>query len=196
MARKKKARFFVTDPPVAVYEFDPAETIADREPNVIYIRARMDVETAGKVSSELARLDSDGKMELHAGANQTALLIHNIVRWEGPDFEQLDDADQPMRDTQGRAIYVPCTAENIRQLDHRDPFIEKVLDEIGERNRKRTSPNGGATTNGSTIDTVLDSEPSGTPSLSLQLATGTSKSPLANAITGLRNRSENSIPTT
>lgn len=183
MARKKKARFFVTDAPVAISEFDPAEVVSDTPPNIIWIRARMDVETQGKVQSELVKLDGEGKAELHAGANQTALLIHNVVRWEGPDFEQLDEADEVMRDAAGRPIYVPCTPENIRQLDPREPFIEKVLDEIAERNRKRTSPNGHApaTTTGSTIDTAPASAPSrpspaNGESLSLRLATTPLKS--------------------
>ena len=44
---------------IDVYEFDPAETIADSAPNVITIRARMDVATAGRVSSELMQLGAD-----------------------------------------------------------------------------------------------------------------------------------------
>ena len=191
MARKKKARFFVTDAPVCIEEFNPNEVVSETEPNRIWILARMNVETAGKVGSELLKLDQEGKTELHAGANQTALLIHNVVRWEGPDFEMLDEADQPMKDASGRPIYVPCTPENIRQLDHRDPFIERVLDEISERNQKRTSPKAGApTTNGSTIDIVPDSDRSNEPSVSLQLATGISRSPLQSAITGRLNRSD------
>lgn len=201
MPRKKKPRFFVTDAPVPIYEFDPSETIADREPNVIWIKSRMDVETSGKVSSELVKVDDQGKAELYAGAQQTALLIHNIVRWEGPDFEQLDDADQVMRDGQGRPIYVPVTPENIRQLDHRDPFIERVIDEIGERNKKRASPKATSpTANISTSDTLpgsghmpKDAEP---PNVSLQLATGRSRSSLLNAVDGRLDRSENSTPTT
>ena len=55
-----------------------------------------------------------------------ALLLHNIVSWRGPDFDGL-----------------PCTPANIRALPsaESDPFIEKVVNEIGTRNKKRESPN-------------------------------------------------------
>ena len=41
---------------VDIYEFEPDSVISDTPPNVITIRARMDVATAGKVSSELMQL--------------------------------------------------------------------------------------------------------------------------------------------
>jgi len=111
---------------VDVYEFDPEETIADGPPNVITIRARMTVEIAGRVSSELMQLGADNKLEAHVGAHVGALLLHNILGWRGPDFDDL-----------------PCTPANIRALPsaESDPFIAKVADEIAGRNRKRESPN-------------------------------------------------------
>jgi hypothetical protein len=112
---------------VDIYEFDPEETISDVAPNVITIRARMTVEIAGRVSSELMQLGADNKPELHVGAHAGALLLHNIVAWRGPDFDGL-----------------PCTPANIRSLPsaESDPFIEKVVNVIGSRNQKRESPNG------------------------------------------------------
>lgn len=196
------SRLFVTDPPVPVYEFDPAQVISTTPPSVIYIRARMDVETSGKVSSELVKLGDDRAIESHLGANQTALLVHNIVRWEGPLFLETDADNQPLLDGQGRTIPIRCTPENIRKLDPNDPFIADVLEEIARRNRKRESPKGAsATTNGATSAGVGDSiasppNPANNDSVSLQLATGRSRSSLLTAVAGHRNRSDDLIPTT
>jgi hypothetical protein len=114
---------------VDIAEFDPDELISDASPNVITIRARMSVDIAGRVSSELAKMGADNKAEIRLGEHTTALLLHNILGWRGPDFDDL-----------------PCTPENIRALPsaNSDPFIEKVLNAIGERNKKRESPNARA----------------------------------------------------
>src|SRR5262245_61008598 len=120
------SRYFVTDPPVAVAEFDPSAVISDTPPNVIYITATMDVANDAKVKHELAKMTDDNKtVELHPGEYQLALLIHNIVRWEGPDLSS-----------------VPCDAAHIRMLDPTEPHIVLVLDEIARRNARKTSPNG------------------------------------------------------
>lgn len=169
-----------------IYEFDPNEVISETLPNVITIRARMTVEIAGRVSSEMAKLGNDNKTELYLGAHTGALLLHNILGWRGPDFDDL-----------------PCTPENIRSLPsaESDPFIQKVVNEIGERNKKRTSPNGRSPATGSTSASAgaadwnpnaSDARPSSDPpqSLSLQLATSTSRSPLQSAILGRQNRSD------
>jgi hypothetical protein len=111
---------------VDIAEFEPDDLVSDASPNVITIRARMSVDIAGRVSSELARMGADNKAEIRLGEHTTALLLHNILGWHGPDFDDL-----------------PCTPENIRALPsaNSDPFIEKVVNAIGERNRKRESPN-------------------------------------------------------
>jgi hypothetical protein len=111
---------------VDVIEFEPDDLVSDARPNVITIRARMSVDIAGRVSSELARMGADNKAEIRLGEHTTALLLHNIVGWRGPDFDEL-----------------PCTPENIRALPSAssDPFIEKVVNAIGERNKRRESPN-------------------------------------------------------
>lgn len=148
---------------VDVYEFDPEETLSDTPPNVITIRARMDVATAGKVRSEMVTLDDNGKPELQIGIQTGALLLHNIVSWRGPDFDGL-----------------PCTPANIRALPSADsdPFIEKVVNEIGTRNRKRESPNGRS---GATINTSVSAGGAG----STMSATGAGQQK--------RSRSENGI---
>lgn len=180
------SRFFVTDAPVPVYEFDPSEVLSDKAPNVVWIKARMDMATRGAVSSELVRLDKDSKeLEARLGDQELALLIHNIVRWEGPDFV----------DEQGRPI--PCTPDNIRKLDGGDPFIAEVLEEIARRNPIRKSPKKEPATPSTSMSagvaggTERQTSPTNgdAPSLSLQLATGRSNSTLQNAITGRLSKS-------
>lgn len=174
------SRYFVTDPPVAVYEFDSGEIISDTPPNIIYIKPKMDMATDSKVKSELLTLGADNKtMEARLGANSMALLIHNIVKWEGPDLGA-----------------VPCTPDNIRRLDPTEPHIARVLEEIAVRNKRPVSPNpkpNGASTsasagahasNGQEIATQTNGE-----SLSLQLATGISRSNLQSAINGRLSKS-------
>ena len=121
------SRFHVNpDEKVEISEFDPLEVISNTPPNVITIRARMTVEIAGRVSSEMMKLGADNKPELYVGAHVGALLLHNILTWRGPDFDDL-----------------PCTPANIRALpsSESDPFIAKVADAIAERNKKQVSPN-------------------------------------------------------
>lgn len=169
------SRYFVNDPPVAVPEFDPSAVISDVRPNVIYIRARMDVATDAKVKSELFRLGKDSaSVEAHLGANQMALLVHNIVRWEGPDLDG-----------------VPCTPETIRTLDPTEPHLALVLEAIAERNKRPAGPSPkSATASTSASAGGRDSRPSQEPGISMQLATGMSRSPLQSAITGRLSRSD------
>jgi hypothetical protein len=169
------SRYFVTDPPVPVYEFDPTAVISETPPNVIYIRAKMDVATDAKVKSELVTMGADNKtVEMRLGENQLALLIHNIVRWEGPDLSS-----------------VPCTVANIRALDPTEPHIVLVLDEIARRNKRPDSPNpksaAGSTYAKNGAAGSLASDP---PSLSHQLAIGIGKSPLRSAVISRQNKLE------
>lgn len=169
---------------VDIVEFDPDELISETPPNVITIRARMTVEIAGKVSSEMARLGADNQTEIQLGAHTTALLVHNILAWRGPDFDDL-----------------PCTPANIRALPsaNSDPFLEKVVNEIGERNKKRTSPNAKAPATDRTsasagaagwspTATGASAESDRQP-VSLQLATSTPRSALRSALDGRLSKS-------
>lgn len=198
-----RSRYFVTDPPVPIYEFDPATTLSNTPPNVIWIRARMDVETSGKVTSDLFTMDKESGLEARVGANQTALLVHNIVKWEGPGFVEQDAEGNPLRDGAGNPIPIPCTPENIRTLDPNEPHIAAVLDEIATRNKKRTSPNpksapmpNGSTTAGAASSTSQRPSLASDDNLSLQLATGGPRSSLLSAVDGRLNRSGGSTPTT
>ena len=169
------SRYFVTDAPVAVPEFDPSEVISDTPPNVIYIRAKMDMQTKAKVTSELFTLGKDNtSVEARLGANELALLIHNIVRWEGPDLGG-----------------IPCTPETIRTLDPSEPHLVKVLDEIARRNRSKEGPSPKSATAGTSGNAgAAASSPSSDTGLSAQLATTTSRSPLLSAINGRPSRSD------
>lgn len=101
------SRYFVDDAPVAIP--DP-----NGSGSTIIIKPRMDVATRDKARSEMR----SGLL-----GDETALLLHNIVAWSGPDFDG-----------------IPCDREHILQLDPRDPHIDLVLSELGTRNRRRDSP--------------------------------------------------------
>lgn len=135
------SRFFVEpNEREPIYEFDPATTMSDTAPNVVWIRPRMSVGIENKVKGAIAHLDTTGQtVEIDLGANLTELLVQNILAWEGPDFLEAD----------GRKI--PVTRANIERLIGRDPFIERVADEIAKRNKKAASPDPKSPdTNGST----------------------------------------------
>jgi hypothetical protein len=124
---------FATKETVDVSEFDPTEVISDVTPRVITIRAKMNYAQDAAVKGAIVQIGPDGKqVEFNAGNSMLALLVQNIVRWRGGDLEG-----------------VPCTREHIEQLDPNDPFIDRVANEIGVRNRRREGfdPNG-RTTNG------------------------------------------------
>jgi hypothetical protein len=198
------SRLFVPNAVDPIYEFDPSEVVSDTPPSVVWIRRKMNMEISGKVSSELVKLGDDRQLESHLGANQTALLIYNIVKWEGPLFVETDDDDQPILDGHGREKPIPCTPANIRQLDPNDPFIAAVLEAIAVRNKKRESPKApteSAIINGSTSSGDPDSiespiTPRGRTSLTRLSVNGQSKSSLLTAVGGHLNRSEDSTPTT
>lgn len=173
------SRYFVTDLPVAVFEFDVTDVLCDTPPNIIWIRAKMDVATDAKVKSELFKLAGDNKtMEAHLGENQLALLVHNIVKWEGPDLG-----------------HIPCTPDNIRKLDPTEPHIALVLEAIASRNKRPDGPSPKSATastsmNAGGLDWIPPEKNENQESLSLQLATGTPRSPLRSALHGHLKKSD------
>ena len=180
------SRYFVSDQAVPVPEFEAGTVLDDdgqpRRPNIIYIRPKMNFKTEAMVNAAALRIDTSGKSEMHPEDYLVALLVQNIVRWEGPDFDSM-----------------PCTPENIENLDPDEPHIERVCDEIARRNRKRTSPNPKSpTANGSMSagDRDLPASQVPGPSVSLQLATGTPKSALRSALDGRMSRSADVTRTT
>lgn len=96
--------------------------------NIIFIRAKMDVGTQGRVNDAAAKMvvkngSMSTDMNFLLGAYNVAVLTENIVAWQGPAFEG-----------------VPCTPETIVTLDPTEPLIDRVLMEIGVRNAKRNDP--------------------------------------------------------
>lgn len=100
------------------------------EGNTIYIKAKMDAGTRALVQNEIAATNSVSKdTEITGlGSYSLALLVHNIVGWEGPAF--VDERGAP----------VLCNKLNIGRLDLDEPLIELVREEIGKRNAPKESP--------------------------------------------------------
>jgi len=106
---------FVNGQPVAV-------TLGE---NTIMIRPKMDFGVKNRCMDALAAIGQENgtaDVALHIGAYQVALMVENIVGWQGPDF-----------------VGVACNAANIAKLDPDEPLVELVLQEIAARN-----PLGGA----------------------------------------------------
>ncbi len=101
------------------------------ERNTIFIKPKMDFGTLQRVRSAFlhvsAGADGKSKGDMDWGAYNSALLHNNITRWQGPGFQAM-----------------PCTPENIDRLDPDLPLLDKVLQEINERNKEKeaaTDPN-------------------------------------------------------
>jgi hypothetical protein len=100
--------------------------------NTIYIKARMDIDTRAAVQNEVRAAENEVTEETvvsHIGSYRRAMLLHNIVAWEGPAFAG-----------------IPCTRENIGRLDPQEPLIVKVAQEIGRQNAPREAPDPNAVT--------------------------------------------------
>ena len=95
--------------------------------DVIWIRPRMSYGVQQAVMGEGVKLEQGGatprgrkakrEVEINLGAWQSALLVHNIVAWQGPSFG-----------------VVPVSRDNILALDPREPLVQRVITEISERN--------------------------------------------------------------
>lgn len=110
--------------------------------NTIYIKPRMDFGTKSRVQDALARISSgsstagDTTILVTIGAQNLALMVHNIVAWDGPAFTD-----------QQTGKLAACTPANIERLDPDLPLVEAVLARISEVNLPRgSSPNGTAST--------------------------------------------------
>ena len=95
--------------------------------DVIWIRNRMSVAVQQAVQSEATSVKTSGgrspDLEIDVGLYQLALLRQNILAWQGPSFNG-----------------VVCTPETIGELDATEPLVQRVLQEISDRNARR-SPN-------------------------------------------------------
>ena len=104
--------------------------------NTVHIRAKMNAAITAKVNDEFSLIAGQNEGLGGMGSYSLALLVHNIVAWEGPDFT----------DAGGKPI--PCTRANIERLDPVDPLVEAVREEIGKRNQRRRAPEGDGTADG------------------------------------------------
>lgn len=95
--------------------------------DIIWIRNRMSVAVQQAVQSEATSMKGSGgramEVDIDVGMYQLALLRQNIVAWQGPSFNG-----------------VVCTPETIGELDATEPLVQRVLQEISDRNARR-SPN-------------------------------------------------------
>lgn len=105
--------------------------------NTVSIRAKMNAAITAKVNDEFSLIAGQNEGLGGMGSYSLALLVHNIVAWEGPDF--VDAGGKP----------IPCTRANIERLDPDDPLVEAVREEIGRRNQRRraSGQEGGASPN-------------------------------------------------
>ena len=132
---------FVSKEPVPV-------SVPEDPDNIIYIKAKMDYGTKQRVQQAmlqvtLGQASTPSAMPLDMGAYNIALLVHNIVRWDGPAF-----AGAGYHELLADPAFagVSCTPANIERLDSDEPLVEAVLAEINRRNKGRddSDPNSSA----------------------------------------------------
>ena len=120
--------------------------------NTIFVKRKMDFGTTALVRDELFRigLRNGGKPDsvyVSQGAQELALLVHNIVGWEGPGFAG-----------------VPCTEENIKRLDPDEPIIAAVVAKINELNTKRAGePDPKSSMSGGEVSSTAGANPAPEP---------------------------------
>lgn len=104
---------------------EPVPVSVDGGVNTIYIRPKMDFATKQRVLGSLAQIGritertraEDVQINTNLGQYNLALMVQNIVKWEGPAFAG-----------------VPCTAAAIARLDPDELLVDAVLAEINRRN--------------------------------------------------------------
>lgn len=106
------------------------------EMDVMFIRPTMDYGTRQRVVGAAARLEkvktgnrksrraakakgekAETSMDFDVGAYQIALLVHNLLGWQGPSFAG-----------------VTCSPTMIETLNPNDPLVKVVIEEITDRN--------------------------------------------------------------
>lgn len=115
--------------------------VSDDAGNTVYIRAKMGYGVKNAVAGKAASVSTNGRdaeVDVDVGAYQTALLVLNVLGWTGPDFVD-EETGKP----------IPCTPENVEDIDDDQPLWQAVLEEIAKRNPQgRPDPNseaGGST---------------------------------------------------
>ena len=107
--------------------------------HTVYIRSKMSAGVRAAVQDEMRARGFGAQEDVQVsgmGSYRLALLIHNVVAWEGPEFAG-----------------VPCKRANIERLDLDEPIWDLVADEIGKRNAPKESPDPNSPmSSGSTTD--------------------------------------------
>lgn len=102
--------------------------------DVIFIRPKMDYGTRQRVNGAAAKVRQSSvgnrrqrraakargekiEMDLDVGAYQLALLVENVLGWQGPSF-----------------VGFACEAKNIERLDPAEPLVAQVIQQIADRN--------------------------------------------------------------
>lgn len=110
------------------------ETDVTPELDVMFIRPAMDYGTRQRVIGMATKVKPSTKKQKHmtraerkkqqdadvnfdVGVYQIALLLANLLSWQGPSF-----------------VGVPLTQANVERLDPNDPLVKAVLDALAERN--------------------------------------------------------------
>lgn len=93
------------------------------EQKVISRAVQMRAAKNGQRPARGKRGKQDIDQTMDPGLYKLALLEVNVLAWQGPSFTDAKTG-QPR----------PCTPEHIRKLNPKMPLVERVLDEIGERN--------------------------------------------------------------
>lgn len=99
--------------------------------DVIYIKPKMGFGSLERVKGALTRsviqAEEGGALaaEFDLGRANIALLVENIVGWEGPAFADASTGKS-----------VPVNPVNIEQLDSDNPLVNLALAEINKRNAK------------------------------------------------------------
>lgn len=101
------------------------------DPNTVWIKAALSHGMRTRIQAAGARVhgvvgNDDAEYDFDVQAANSAVFAEFIVDWEGPDFDG-----------------VPCTLENILDVDADDPLMQKVVEEINARSKSTgaTSPN-------------------------------------------------------
>lgn len=95
--------------------------------DTVWVLSKMSLDVETAVTVEFNRINQ-GTRALKA--YDTALLKHNIKKWEGPGFMEVVNEGGVEK-----SVVVPCTPANIGRLDPLAPILKKVLKRIDELNK-------------------------------------------------------------
>ena len=112
---------------------DPTDRVAvsDEHGNTVWVRPRMDFGTERRLSVLFGELD---RQKVNAMAYEHALLMCNILDWDGPLFE----VEDPTSNDSKKMRKVPYSDVMLQRLDPKNPLVKelivKTLEKIDELN--------------------------------------------------------------